>query len=343
MKRTFIWKILLVMTVPSAGLTTATASSTQASPETACPDLAQGETLLDCPWADVGREISAALKEGASEARISALLFERIPRLKDDFALDRRQAALRDLWGKSLNFDESTRHEIVAPAILKSIAAGIGVPPPEDRITHAGAQHTYGYLFSIEKTPFGYKRARWVRHDIEKGFGLPRGTLGPKPSRGSLFTNITWLAARLALMDDPKAADATLRTKHQIAKHLAQIDWDALPGRRLVEKVQLEGSRTVELRTDLIPFPHAPRTPPKGQPEPNALLLVYSVRDSSDEGRSRVITLFPVQKSFADRVLDPAGMGPSRPVASRYNAWVSGLSDQGPKTGSREQLSRKAH
>src|SRR5205823_4357190 len=108
------------------------------------------------------------------------------------------------LWGTSINYDELAKAIIVHPAILRALdksfvshapmevqnidaqapesvatARLLGVAPTHDPaghpLAHAGMEHTYGYLFSVLKTSFGYKRARWVSGESERGFGLKTG------------------------------------------------------------------------------------------------------------------------------------------------------------------------
>ena len=79
-------------------------------------------------------------------------------------------------WNYDLNASgEFAKAAIVNPLILQMIERTANFPvildPREPRIVHAGFEHTYGYIFSTLKTPYGYKRARWVRNEIETGFG----------------------------------------------------------------------------------------------------------------------------------------------------------------------------
>jgi hypothetical protein len=179
---------------------------------------------------------------------------------------------------------------------------------------HAGMDHTYGYLFSTLQTQFGFKRARWVQPDIDKGLGLPPGLISPAPPAGTLFSNVTCLAGNIALKDDKIASAFLKKAAARCAKPLRKF---RARGRiRVTEEVSLPGGRKVDLRTDLVPF----RKVSGG----NSHLLVYSVYDSA-AGRAFLITAFPVAEGFVKSVTAPAGLGADKPVQPRYNAYVEGF------------------
>ena len=161
-----------------------------------------GERAEDCPWAGAARLLSAEADAGRDVGPVFAA---RTPGLLRQLDADAANPALLELWGESINYDELANGEIVRPETLAFLAARLGAAGPRGRIIHAGLEHTYGYLFSLLPTKFGFKRARWVRPDIEQGLGLPRGAAGPAPSEGTLLSNITCLAGGIALMDDPAA------------------------------------------------------------------------------------------------------------------------------------------
>jgi hypothetical protein len=82
------------------------------------------------------------------------------------------------------------------------------------------------------------------------------------------------------------------------------------------------------LRTDLVAFR---RRVPRSR---NTHLLVYSVGDGE---RARLVTAFPVERSFVERLLAPEGLGDDRRIAPRYNAAVEGPLEA---RGSRRIVSR---
>lgn len=289
-----------------------------------CPQISSGEKAEDCPWAGAARLMTAAAGKGEN---LEPVISAHVPGVLRQLDADRENRALIGLWGRSINYDELANGEIVRPEVLAFLSSRLGAPAPAGKIMHAGLEHTYGYLFSLLPTKFGFKRARWVRPDIEEGLGLPRGALGPSPSSGTLLANVTCLAGGIALRDDAAAmallgrasAWCSPETKAFVSRGAARM--------RLTETASLPGGRKVVLRTDFVPFSDASGG--------NTHLLVYSVYDSALR-QAFLVTAFPVNAGFVKSVLDPAGLGPKKPVQTRYNAYVDGFTGAGKFTGSRE-------
>ena len=287
----------------------------------ACP--AAGEAAEDCPWAGAARDLAAAADSGAGLERV----FEAsLPGLLAQMDKDRATPGLLALWGESINYDELANGEIVRPEILSFIASRLGALQPRGRVVHAGLEHTYGYLFSLLPTKFGFKRARWVKPDIEKGLGLPAGSAGPAPSEGTLLGNITCLAGGIALKDDPAAWAAVRKAGAGCPAAVKKYAFSAVKRTRLSEEVALPGGRRVTLRTDFAPF-----LAPVGG---NTHLLVYSVKDTS-AAHAYLVTAFPVNAGFVQNATASVGLGKDKPVQTRYNANVEGLTGAGKFKGLR--------
>lgn len=287
-----------------------------------CPKPASGETSADCPWAGAARLLGAAADAGAP---LAPVLGAHAPRLLEQLDSDQGSPAL-GLWGESTNYDELAKGTIVHPGVLDFLSSRLGAPRPRGRLAHAGMEHTYGYLFSLLPTKFGFKRARWVRPDIEDGLGLPRGSAGPSPAEGTLLSNVTCLSGGIALKDDPEAFEALRGVLPRCAAAVREFALRPHRRGRLVEEVALPGGRKVELRTDFAPF-----TAVQGG---NSHLLVYSVKDSA-AGPAYLVTAFPVNQAFADAAVAPAGLGTGKPVQTRYNAHVEGFTGAGKFKGRR--------
>jgi hypothetical protein len=278
------------------------------------------EKAEDCPWAAAAREMAGRppAEDPAKVLRTYA------PGLLKQLDSDRAHKAALTLWGESVNYDELAHGTIVAPPILAFLAGRLGAPAPRGDIMHAGMEHTYGYLFSVLQTKFGFKRARWVRPDVEDGLGLKRGLLGPAPKSGTLLANVTCLAGNIALRDDKTASALLDKAAGYCAAPLRKY---SPRGRsRLTEEVTLPGGRAVTLRTDFVPFSRVSGG--------NSHLLVYSYYDSA-AGRAFLVTAFPVNEGFVKGALDPAGLGGDKPVQTRYNAYVEGFTGAGPFKGRR--------
>ncbi len=280
-----------------------------------CPDTTLGETAEDCPWAAVAK----ALEERAQRrGSLRQPLKELVPGLMDQIHRDARRPDWKKLWGRSLNYDEYAKGIIVDPAILDALAKEMQVPPRNERIVHAGMEHIYGYLFSTLKTSFGYKRARWVRDDIEVGFGLPRGTLGPSPREGTLFSNATFFFGKIAFRDAGRELKQIVQGEIGVASELRSMPYADLKILRLEETV-LDGK--VAFRTDFVPFLN------QLEGKSNTHLLIYSVREGD---RVQLITAFPVAQGFVDSALKAENLGEGRDVISRYNAYVNGVTGVTP-------------
>jgi hypothetical protein len=307
---------------------------THADPLPECPLVSEGETAEDCPWAQVAR----ALVADPSNPDRAAAIQKYLPGLSGNIVADSVLSDVKKLWGRSINFDEYAHGIIIDNGTIDALLKMFDAPLRNDRIVHAGLEHTYGYLFSILKTPFGYKRARWVRDDIEKGLGLPRGLLGPTPPQGSLFQNVSYLIGKIAFQNDP-AQLAILNTSLSGApQQLKDLDYRSLKVTRLEETADVatmdkrsgrKGKRSVTLRTDFVQFKE------KVPFSTNTALLVYSVNDTTENG-PKLISAFPVEQTFVDRAIDPTGLGDQKPIQARYNIYVDGLSGQPSVTGTRK-------
>ncbi len=292
-----------------------------------CPIVGQGEAALDCPWAGIAR-----MMQREPQAAVG-ILEQEAPAV---FAAMRRDAENQDLlsfWGESLNFDEAARSVIVGDAVIRGFSELSGVRPPRGengKTVHAGVEHTYGYLFSTLKTPFGFKRARWVEGEMERGFGVSAGTFGPKSQEGTLLSNVTYFFGKIAFRRSSRHEDE-LESRYEGSRELRTFPFSELKVSRIEETATLEGPRQVTLRTDLVEFLR--------EGAGKRLLLVYSVEDSARPG-PRLITGFPVDFAFAQKLL--AGNGGTVapwPVTPRYNAYVEGLSGlPRPRMGTRKVL-----
>mgnify|MGYP001576248246 CR=1 FL=1 len=278
---------------------------------------AEGETSKDSPWAGIARE---AIREPSRPFQM--LLQQYTPTVWSQMRKDSEFPFWMDLWGRSLNFDEGAQQVIVDPNIIDSLIRLFEAPPRQDSVVHAGVEHTYGYLFSLLHTPYGYKRARWVDGEIERGLGIPIRLLDEDATEGALLSNVTYLLASISLIERTDLRPWLIESAPQNV-HSRIVDWTRTQPlaeiRRLIEIVRI-GSRSVTLRTDFVPFHRSAR---RGG---NSALLIYSVLDSELEG-ARLISAFPVQQAFVDRALDPDNLGERQPVSTRYNAYVSGFTD----------------
>lgn len=268
-----------------------------------CPDVSLREVAADCPWAEFAREV-----QSFDAKSIEIALARELADLARQMKIDAGNDAYKALWGRSINYDEIVKDEIVSPRILNALGTIMKSPTSTDRIQHAGLEHTYGYLFSTLATSFGYKRARWVSGEIEEQVGLPAGLLGPSCTSGTMFANITAFMGKIAFSSDVSQQRILDDNAWNVAAEIKEFDFNKLSVERLLETVEIADGISVSLRTDIV----------------NKRLLIYSVFDSRESG-AKLITAFPVAASFADAVFLPKGLGEKKKVTTRYNGYVEGM------------------
>lgn len=73
-------------------------------------------------------------------------------------------------WGLSTIIDENTGAAVIPRALFEELhrSAGIAAEWP---IGNAGLLHCYGYLLSVEATPYGLKRDRWTEGALAQACG----------------------------------------------------------------------------------------------------------------------------------------------------------------------------
>lgn len=281
-----------------------------------CPLPELKETPADCPWAENVRIIDETLNKGGRAEEAMRLT---MPSLKISMESDSRETFLKESWGRSINFDEGAKAIIVLPDILDVISQWADVAPRNERLVHAGFEHTYGYVLSNLNTPFGYKRARWVQGDIENGLRFRKRLFHPSPDEGTLFSNVTQLIGPLAYRSESKPFFQQMGEKGRSDYLLKRVKPSLLRIIRVREMADLPAGRTVEIRTDLVKFPH----PTGGS---NSHLLIYSYADSLEK-RPLLITAFPVNEGFVQSVTAPIDPKVTYLVKTRYNAFIPGLTD----------------
>ena len=283
-------------------------------------------------WQALTTELDWAAAAGTDMDKQLAV---KAPQLVAMVSEDAKNAALFDLWGTSINFDEGAKAEIVRPEIVAAIGR-VATRPMGGRNIHAGLMHTYGYLLSNLVTPYGFKRERWTTPTIDDGFGLHSGSISPVPDRGTLLINLTALIGAIAYRGEgDMLRDLSLATVGA-APDVRNLDGATFNVRRLVESVNLRPlpggkSRSIELRTDVVRLPKVALVSENEagvsstvQANPMTYLLIYSIKDSAVRG-TRLITAFPMTQVAADGVFKAEDLGADKPIKTRYNAFVPGM------------------
>ena len=301
-------------------LTSMVAAAFGSSAKAQCPRADLHETEADCPWAQVTRSI-----EGLDDPdQVRKVIQDALPNFLNQLEQDHRLPTLLSLWGLSRNIDEShleSGRRTVPANLLKSLNQILQVPYDDSfAVGHAGLNHTYGYLFSTVETPYGYKRARYIRHEIEAGFGLKEGELSGTPKTGSLLLNLTLFAGKIAFRDSEEGmkamTDLSNRTARYAPSDILKFNFAPLKPERLIEQIQTE-NESIEMRTDLIPFNHPN---PNGK---NSSLLIHSLliqKKGAAKAQPVLITVFPVESGMRTGLFDPKTLGDAVPLKLRFNA-----------------------
>lgn len=217
-------------------------------------------------------------------------------------------------WGRSVNLDEVTQSEIVDPQLIQLIGRIAGKSMSSDT-PHAGLQHTYGYLFSVIKTPYGMKRDRWTETALETSLGVPSDTLGPEPGSGTLLTNATWLAGRIAFRRHKaqlSKLDNYLGCK--TAPELVCTDFHKIRHQRILESIK-PFDTSWQIQTDLVQI----------SARQNQWLLIYSLRNHSRKTH-QLITLFPVSNKNRAELVERTEHSRRMNIRLRFNAYLPRLS-----------------
>jgi hypothetical protein len=226
---------------------------------------------------------------------------------------DANDTILHTFWGQSLNFDSGVKKQIVSDQINADLHMAFGLSN-DNKIVHAGVTHTYGYLFSVIDTPYGYKRKRWIEPALNNAFSLKGQSLSPETENGGLLSNITYFTGMLAFKN--KSDRLALRKLKNVSDEIKKIKYDSLTILHLEEELI-----DFTLRTTLIKFPI------KATISENDFLLVYSILNHQ-LNKEFLITSFPITNNAYLKILSPDNLGDNRSVLIRYNAYLEGLMDQ---------------
>ncbi len=270
----------------------------------------------DQAWFEAAQKMALA----TSPDEMRKILKSELPGFLESIETDSIQNRdLLALWGLSRNIDEShlSDRTRTVPANVIQFFNSILQVNYDSTFTygHAGLTHTYGYLMSNLKTPFGFKRARYVDGEIESGFQLTDGLFSGIPAQGTLLSNLTCFAGNIAFRDQSELRKY-LNQRCSIPE-ISTYPFKQLKIKRLVERLR-SNEFHLELRTDIIPFPN---TSTRGN---NSHLLIYSIdfHKRGEQSQPRLITVFPVQKGFGDGIFSNVGFGDRQPIKLKYNAAI---------------------
>lgn len=245
----------------------------------------------------------------------NAHLFNQIER-------DAQDSKLLSFWGKSLNVDSGTRKQIIRDDIIMDLHQKFHLTT-DKTIVHAGITHTYGYLFSVLDTPYGFKRKRWIEPTLNYAFAFVGNSLSPETLQGTLLSNLTYFAGKIAFKQS--ADKASLEQLKNVSEEVRHFDYSKLPLVTLEEAIT---HSPIVLRTTLVKLPF------KREGEENEALLIYSVFNEAQKSE-QLITAFPIKRDAYSKITEGVDARNGQSIAVRYNAYVEGLMDQ-KLTGTRK-------
>ncbi|MGZ3787797.1 MAG: hypothetical protein ACXVLQ_04700 [Bacteriovorax sp.] len=249
-----------------------------------------------------------------SKMSILAILKKENPHLYDQIEKDSLDPNLLSFWGKSYNFDSGAKKKIIDDQIISDLQEKFHIKN-DNEIVHAGITHTYGYLFSVLDTPYGFKRKRWIRPTLNYGFAFMKNSLSPETMEGGLLSNLTYFAGMIAFKEEQRKA---LKKLQNVSSEVLNFDYSKLSVEKVDEDIMDGGAHVSTLKTSLV------RLPFKQDGEENEYLLVYSSSNPLNK-KEVLITAFPISKDAYKKIVDPEGLGPKRPIQIRYNAYLEGL------------------
>jgi len=257
-------------------------------------------------------------KSADSQISILSLLQNKNPLLYNQIIKDSTDPVLLDLWGQSLNFDSGAKKQIISDQIISDLQAKFGIKN-DNKIVHAGITHTYGYLFSILETPYGFKRKRWTDPTLNYAFSFKGNALSPQTEDGTMLSNITYFAGRLAFRNaESKKALGKLKN---VSKEVLNFDYSKLKSTVLEEQMMNKGVIAGTLRTTMV------KLLLKQAGETNDFLLIYSVLMPHTD-REILITAFPIKEDAYKTITAADQIGVNKPISIRYNVFLDGLMGQ---------------
>lgn len=123
-------------------------------------------------------------------------------------AIDDDASACRfDAWGRSSVIDENTGTAMLPPAVFSAIHARAGIPAHWP-VGNAGVLHVYGYLLSLEPTPYGLKRSRWLDGALATAYGLASDAFVPWVGSRTILDRVGDAAGELLSSAVARSSDA---------------------------------------------------------------------------------------------------------------------------------------
>ena len=237
------------------------------------------------------------------------------PKLYNQIVSDSLDHSLVTFWGKSLNFDSGAKKKILDDKVMSDLQSQFDVHN-DNRVVHAGIAHSYGYLFSILNTPYGFKRKRWIDPTLNFAFSLKNQSLSPESLEGGLLSNLTYFIGRIAFKT--KDDQNKLSFLKNVSPEILSFDYKMFSPVVLEEQIVKNKKITEILRTTLVKLPQ------KRANEENDFLLIYSIFNP-ELRKELLITAFPIKNDAYNSITSTKQLGTNQPIVLRYNAYLDGL------------------
>lgn len=241
------------------------------------------------------------------------------PHLYRQIINDSKDENLVGFWGQSYNFDSEAKKKIIEDVILSKLHEQFKLHYT-DVIVHAGVTHTYGYLFSLVQTPYGFKRKRWIEPTLNYAFSLKGNSLSPETTEGGLLSNITYFMGMIAFKN--QSEKDKLNKLKNVSSEILNFKYDKLKVRLLEEEIIKNEVALYTIRTSFVALPL------KRQNEESDYLLIYSIYDQKAK-HENLITAFPIKDDAYKRITSSKFLGAGQNIQIRYNGYLSGF--MGPK------------
>ena len=232
-----------------------------------------------------------------------------------------------NLWGMSQNFDAGAKQIILDEKIIGDLQGNFKITN-DNQTVHAGIMHTYGYLFSTLNTPYGYKRWRWTIPTFTEAMGLKDKSISPHPKTGTLLSNLTYFAGKIAFKSKDKLT--ALEKISNVSEEIKNFPYQNLEVVTLEEQITNSPKFNYFFRTNFIKILNKVT---KNHQEDNDYLLIYSLVEPLTK-EEKLITVFPIKKDAFLKSTDELLLGSNRPIFVRYNAAI-GSSKEDRFEGSR--------
>lgn len=218
------------------------------------------------------------------------------PKLKNQLEAVKKQSIIFKQWGRSLNFDENAKKEIVNKTVIDCLSDFLDCPRFKKNTYNAGILHCYGYLFSLIQTPYGLKRKRWTGNTLSKGFGFSNKELQIQCRSGSLIGNITYFLSMVTASEKKKKEVCSNPWTKLVSPSVKDYSYESLEIQTKTVRTEVGSQKKREKLLVVYDVVRLPKPVKSGESH----LLIYRIGPSKKS--LSFITAFPIQKDFANQI-----------------------------------------